>query len=161
MLSYIMAVASGLLLLAADQFTKYIVMQNMALHDTAKFLPGFMNFLYIHNEGGAWGFLEGHTWILLVVTIIIMIICVIMVIKIDKNSKLLFWAVCLILSGGFGNMIDRVFRNGKVIDFLNFLFIDFPVFNVADCGVVIGAGLLILYFILDMIREKNEKKEEV
>ena len=159
-LSYIMAVVVGVIFLIADQLTKYIVIQNMPLNSTKEFLPGFMNFHYIHNEGGAWGFLEGYTWILLSLTVIIMVVCVVMLFKSSSKSKVLFWAVSLIISGGIGNMIDRVFRNGKVIDFLNCEFIDFPVFNVADCAVVIGAGLLILYFILDTVREARQKKEE-
>ena len=68
---------------------------------------------------------------------------------------LFLWAGSLILSGGIGNLIDRIFRDGKVIDFLHATFINFPIFNVADCAVVIGAGLLIFYFVLDM---KNDAK---
>ena len=74
MISYVLAIVSFFLLIAADQVTKYIVVSNMALNSSAEFLPGFMNFWYIHNQGGAWGFLEGHTWILLSLTILIMII---------------------------------------------------------------------------------------
>ena len=55
-------------------------------------------------------------------------------------------------------MIDRIFNGGKVVDFLEVKFIDFPIFNIADCAVVIGAGLIILYFILDTVREEREKK---
>ena len=63
------------------------------------------------------------------------------------------------MSGGIGNLIDRIFRNGNVVDFLHFTFMpNFPVFNVADCGVVIGAGLLILYFIIEMINDSRAKK---
>lgn len=157
-MSYILAIICGVVALAADQLTKFIVTQNMQLNGSAEFISGFMDFWYIHNEGGAWGFLEGYTWILLSVTIVIMLICIAMLLKSNMKNKLLFWAVCLILSGGLGNMIDRLFRNGKVVDFMHFQFIDFPVFNVADCTIVVGSGLLILYFILDMIRENKEKR---
>ena len=59
------------------------------------------------------------------------------------------------------NMIDRVFRDGNVIDFLHFEFFpSFPVFNVADCAIVVGAGLLILYFLIDSVRESKRKSAE-
>lgn len=158
MISYILAMVCGGLFLAADQFTKYLVVSGMAYNSSKAFLPGFLGFWYIHNEGGAWGFLEGHTWILLSVTILIMLICVALILKLGTKNKLLFWAMCLILSGGLGNMIDRIFRHGKVVDFLHFEFIRFPVFNVADCAIVIGAGLLVLCFVLDTLRDARLKK---
>jgi signal peptidase II len=156
-ISYVLAIVSFFGLIAADQITKYIVVSNMALNSSRDFLPGFMNFWYIHNQGGAWGFLEGHTWILLSLTILIMIICVAMLLKFGIRNKLMFWSVTLILSGGTGNMIDRIFRSGKVVDFLHFEFIDFPVFNVADCAIVVGALLLVLYFAVDMYKESKEE----
>lgn len=157
MISYVLAIVSFFVLIAADQITKYIVISNMTLNSSVEFLPGFMNFWYIHNQGGAWGFLEGHTWILLSLTILIMIICVAMLLKFGIRNKLMFWSVALILSGGTGNMIDRIFRGGKVIDFMHFEFIDFPVFNVADCAIVVGALLLVLYFAVDMYKESKEE----
>lgn len=157
-MAYIVAVVLAVLFLGVDQLTKYIVMSNMELFESVPFIKGLMNFTYIHNTGGAWGILNKHTWILIVFTAIAMAICVFVLIKYAKANKVLFWALCLILSGGLGNMIDRIFRGGKVIDFLEFTFIDFPVFNVADIAVCIGAGLLMLYFVLDMIKEKKGNK---
>ena len=57
-------------------------------------------------------------------------------------------------------MYDRIFNEGRVIDFLRTLFIDFPIFNIADCAVVIGAGLLILHFVIDTVKEEKEKKAQ-
>lgn len=155
MLSCILAVVTGVILLVADQLTKYIVVHTLPLGASADFIPGFMGFWHIHNKGGAWGFLEGYTWILLSVTIIVMIICFAMILKHGVKNKLLFWAITLVLSGGIGNLIDRVFNSGEVVDFLHLEFIDFPVFNVADCSIVIGAGLLVVYFVVDLIRERR------
>ena len=71
----------------------------------------------------------------------------------------MFWAIVLVLSGGVGNMIDRIFRDGNVIDFLHFEFWPtFPVFNVADCAIVVGAGLLILYFFKGIVDEEKKKR---
>ncbi len=157
-MTYILAVVVSVLFLLADRFTKYLVVSNMALGDSIPFIPKFMDFTYIHNTGGAWGILSGHTWLLTVSTALLMTVCVIFFIKNGSKNPLLFWAVCFMLSGGIGNMIDRIFNRGRVIDFLRTLFIDFPIFNIADCAVVIGAGLLILYFVLDIIREEKQKK---
>ena len=89
-----------------------------------------------------------------------MAVCVFCLVKYGKN-KLFFWSVCLVLSGGVGNMIDRVFRGGSVVDFLHFEFWpSFPVFNIADCAVVIGGGMLVLYFVLDIINEYKKKRGE-
>lgn len=156
-MSYIIATAVAVLMLGLDQLTKYIVSANMELGQTIGFIDGFLDFTYIHNEGGAWGVLEGYRWVLLGVTAVVMLLLVFLIIKIGRKSKLFFWAGALIISGGLGNMIDRIFNGGKVVDFLHATFINFPIFNVADCAVVIGAGLLMLYFVLDTIRESKEK----
>ncbi len=159
MISYIFAIIVSVLVLTLDFYTKYLVKTSFALGQSKPFIDGLLNFVYIHNEGAAWGILSGKRVVLLVVTIAIMAICVFFMVKYARQSKLLFWAISLVLSGGIGNMYDRIFRNGKVIDFLHFEFWPtFPVFNIADCAIVIGAGLLILYFVLDMIKDYKEKK---
>lgn len=159
MISYIFAILCGILFLLADQLTKYFVSVNFFLGESREFLNGFIDLTYIHNRGGAWGMLYGRTYILIPVTLVIMVLCIILYAKYGKKSRLLLWAISLVLSGGIGNMIDRIFRDGNVIDFLHFEFFPaFPVFNIADCAIVIGSGLLILYFVLDAIREEKQKK---
>ena len=104
------------------------------------------------------GYLEGHTWGLLAMTIVIMLICLALLFKWGAKNKLLFWAMSLVLFGGLGNMIDRIFRDGNVVDFLHFEFWPtFPVFNVADCAIVIGVALLVIYFIFDTIKDMKAK----
>ena len=159
MISYILAVLCGALLILADQITKYYISANFLLGESREFINGFINLTYIHNRGGAWGLLYGHTLILVPITVVIMALCIFLYVKYGKKNRLLLCAISLVLSGGIGNMIDRVFRGGNVVDFLHFEFFpSFPVFNVADCAVVVGAGLLILYFILDTIKEEKQKK---
>lgn len=159
MISYILAVLCGALLILADQLTKYYISANFLLGESRGFINGFINLTYIHNRGGAWGLLYGHTLILVPITVVIMALCIFLYVKYGKKNRLLLWAISLVLSGGIGNMIDRIFRGGNVVDFLHFEFFpSFPVFNVADCAVVVGAGLLILYFILDTIKEEKQKK---
>lgn len=161
MISYVLAFLCGALLVLADQLTKNYISANFVLGESREFINGFINLTYIHNRGGAWGVLYGHTLILVPITLVIMALCVLLYVKYGKKSRLLLWAISLVLSGGIGNMIDRVFREGNVVDFLHFEFFPtFPVFNVADCAVVVGAGLLILYFILDTVKEEKQKKAE-
>lgn len=157
---YLLAGIISLLFLVADQLTKWYIASNFTLTQTKPFIEGLIDFTYVHNKGGAWGLMEGHTWILLSLTFFIMIVCIALLIKEGFKNKLLFFSVCLILSGGIGNMIDRIFRNGNVVDFIHLHFMpDFPVFNIADCAVCIGAGLLLLYFIIDMIKDYKIRRE--
>lgn len=158
MVSYILALIVGAAVLAADQYTKYFIMNNFSLGQGTDFIKGLIDIVYIHNKGGAWGILEGHTWGLLAMTVIIMLICIALLFKWGARNKLVFWAMSLVLFGGLGNMIDRIFRDGNVVDFLHFEFWPtFPVFNVADCAIVIGVALLILYFVVDTIRDLKAK----
>lgn len=161
MISYILAVLCGALIILADRLTKYYISVNFVLGESREFINGFINLTYIHNRGGAWGMLYGHTYILIPLTVVIMAVCVFLYIKYGNKSRLLLWAITFVLSGGIGNMIDRVFHGGNVVDFLHFEFFpSFPIFNIADCAIVVGAGLLILYFILDAIKEEKQKRAE-
>lgn len=160
MITYVLALVCGLLILSLDQLTKYIVSSTFSLGETKEFLNGFIEFCFVENPGSAWGMLAGKTYLLIGFTAIAMAACIFYYIKYGNKNRLLLWAISLVVSGGIGNMIDRVFRGGKVIDFLHFEFFPtFPVFNIADCAVVIGSGLFILYVVLDMIKESKSKKE--
>ena len=161
MISYILALTVGALVLAVDQYTKYFIMTNFELGQGTDFIKGVVDIVYIHNKGGAWGILEGHTWGLLAMTVIIMLVCIALLFKWGANNKLIFWAMSLVLFGGVGNLIDRIFRDGNVVDFLHFEFWPtFPVFNIADCAIVIGVALLILYFTVDTVKELKSKMSQ-
>lgn len=157
-MSAVLAIIVGAIIIAVDQLTKYIVVSSMTLYETVPFLSGFLDFYFTYNKGAAFGTFSGDTWFLITITGIIMVICVCMLVKRTFNSNWMFWALCLVLAGGLGNMIDRVFRGGKVVDFLKLGFIDFPVFNIADCAVCIGAIMIVIYFFKDFINETRNKK---
>lgn len=166
MISYLLAVLSGIVVLGIDQYTKCFIdnlytANGWQLGYSTEFLPGFIDITYIYNEGAAWGMLSGHTWLLVSITVVVMLVCIAMLLKFGFKDKLMFWAIMLVLSGGVGNMIDRIFRDGKVIDFLRFEFIDFPIFNVADCSIVIGAGLLMLYFLIGMVKDVKMRRADI
>ncbi len=161
MVSYLLAILTGLFAVGFDQYTKYLIKTTMALYDKKGFIPGFIEISFIENTGSAWGMLSGHTLLLVIFTVIVMIVLVVFLLKAGKKDKLLFWAIILVMSGGLGNMADRIFRGGRVVDFLHFEFYpSFPIFNVADCAIVVGSGLLILYFIIGAIKEKKKNKSE-
>lgn len=159
MITYILALVCGFVILGLDQLTKYYISTDMVLGESREFINGLIDIIYIHNRGGAWGMLSDHTWILTVVTIVVMGICVVFLVKYGAKNKLLFWGINLVMFGGIGNLIDRIFKGGNVIDFLHFEFWpDFPIFNIADCVIVIGAGMLILHYAIETVKEfKNPK----
>ena len=160
MISYILAVVTGIAVIFADQYTKIIAAANLKLGETTRFIDGFIDFTYVHNTGGAWGMLSGYTWLLVSIIIIVMLICIALLMRYGFKNKLMFWAITLVLAGGLGNMFDRIFRDGEVIDFLHFSFWkSFPVFNVADISIVVGAGLLMLYFIIGIIKDNKQRKK--
>ena len=161
MISYILAVLVALLAVGADQYTKYYIAANFAENESKELLGGIIDITYIHNDGAAWGMMKGHTWLLISITVVVMLVCFALLLKYGVKDKLMFWAVTLILSGGIGNMIDRIFRDGKVVDFLQFAFYkEFPIFNVADCAIVIGAAFLVLYFMLGILSEYRQKRKK-
>ena len=158
MVSYILAAITAILVLVADQFSKVFVSNNFEMAKSYEFLPGIIDITYIHNDGAAWGMLGGYTWLLLSITIVVMLACIALLLKWGLRDKITFWSAMLILSGGVGNMIDRIFRGGNVIDFLHFEFWPtFPVFNVADCAICVGAGLIILSLFKSIVDEQKKK----
>lgn len=162
MIAYILAVLCGALVMVFDQYTKHLIAANYVLGGKGKVLiPGLIDIIYVRNDGGAWGMLGGSTWLLLSLTVVIMLVCIALLLKYGAKNKFMFWAILLIISGGLGNMIDRIFRGGYVVDFLHFTFWDsFPVFNVADCAIVIGGTMLVLYLISGIFKEYRNKKKD-
>ena len=148
----------GVLLVVADQLIKLWAVSSLEPVGSITVIKNVFSLTYVENTGAAWGMMAGAKWYLILMPIII-IVAVLAFLFIKKlKNPLLLWACALIISGGVGNLIDRVFR-GFVVDYIHATFIDFPVFNLADCCITIGAGLLILYVILSEIKERKEKKE--
>ena len=146
-----------------DQITKYIAVVHLKPIGSVPIIRGVFHFTYTTNPGAAFSLFaaEDQRWIFMLVSSIAIIVMTAYLL-LDKSSGLFFHlAMGAILGGGIGNMIDRVFV-GEVVDFLDFCLINFPIFNVADCFVCVGAGLLFLAFFLDWRREvlsERAKKE--
>lgn len=146
-----------IVLVAGDQLLKYWTVSHLALGESASFLPGFMRLTRLHNYGAAWSSLSGKTAILLVITVLLMAAVVVLLLKKIVRHPLGVTACLLILSGGIGNMIDRVLR-GYVVDMFELTVFEYPVFNLADCFVVVGAVLGAVYYL--WFYDKYDKKEK-
>ena len=164
MTAIIVSVVLMAVAVALDQISKYIVVANLALHESIDVIPGVFRFTYIQNRGAAFGSLDNARWVFMILSTAMIIAILVYMFWKKPQNKLLLSSLTLIVGGGIGNMIDRIFL-GYVIDFLDFC--AFPnlwkwIFNVADACVCIGAGLLLLYMILDMVKEaKLEKKKKL
>jgi signal peptidase II len=159
MLLWILIMAASIIL---DQITKLIVVNTMTLAETIPLIEKVFSFTRVHNYGAAWGMLSNHRWIFIAVTALAIIILPIFLYKYRKLHFLFGFSLSLIIGGAVGNMIDRVFL-GYVIDFLQFTFIDFPVFNVADICVTCGAALMFIYLAFidkTLFAETPKKKKE-
>lgn len=145
---------------ALDQLTKILISNFYAVGESHAVIPGVLNFTYVKNPGAAWGMLSEHRWVFIVISAILIIILPIILYRYRKVHFLFGFSLSMIIGGAIGNMIDRVFA-GEVTDFIETAFMNFPVFNVADCFVTVGAALMFVYIIfIDKTIFKSDKKKE-
>ncbi len=145
------------IVLGLDILTKGIVLANMTLHQEIELIPGLFSFQLVNNPGAAFGILANQR-------ILFILIATAAVIAIGVFSRtppaqvgVAPWALGMIMGGASGNLVDRI-RFGPVVDFFLFSYQDwtFPNFNVADIGISVGVGLLILHLILTGETEQSE-----
>ena len=141
-----------------DQLTKYLVVNNLEIGESCLTIPHFIEIRYVRNYGGMMGTFEGMGRLLGAATILILAAGIILIILKKIRLGVPYVCITMIIAGGIGNLIDRM-RLGYVIDFINVLFVDFYVFNFADCLVTVGAFLLIFYEIYSMIKDPKKKVE--
>ena len=152
-----------------DQITKWIVLLNLPVGESVDLIPGVFRFTHIKNPGAAFGILENNRWVFIVISLVAVAAMVAYLVKYRPRDGWLYFPLCMIAGGGLGNMIDRLFYyeeggsfgEGLVVDFLDFC--AFPnlwhwVFNVADAFVVVGAGILFVYLVLDIIKDMKKEK---
>ena len=147
-------------IVALDQWTKALAIAA----DAAGSLPSksILGIFHISllpggNKGGMWGLFEGQTWLFILVMVAFLALLVVMVWKKWVTKKFEWVCLAAIAGGGIGNMIDRIFR-GYVVDMFDLLFMSYPIFNLADCFVVVGAILGAVYYL--WLYEKYDKKEK-
>ena len=146
----------AVLLVLADQAVKFAVRANIDLGQSVPFIPCVMDLTYVRNTGAAFSILRQHTLLLtLTSAAVVLVMCCLIVNGFFKNA-LGRWAAALVRAGGMGNLIDRAVF-GFVTDMFQTTFMDFAVFNVADCCITIGVPLLLAYVLLYVGREGNPK----
>ena len=131
-------------LIIFDQITKKIVLARL-VGNPFVLIEGVFEFRYLENRGAAFGILQNSIPFFIVIAVVILVIVIWCFLRLPAGKHYLPFNIALLLlfSGAVGNMIDRIFRQ-YVVDFMYFRLIDFPIFNVADCYVTIGAALVII-----------------
>lgn len=151
-------------LVAGDRFTKWLITSNMQPSDTIHLIKigdkEVLNLYYTLNNGAAFSKLSGKTVFLIVITSLVILWLLFLMIAKKVHRPVYLASISLIIGGGVGNLIDRIFNDGLVVDFIDFRIINFPIFNFADICAVCGAGLLLLTVITDEIREFKRKRRE-
>ena len=170
--TYFVAIMVAIFVFVFDMLTKYLLIGSLIpnVGDSASFIEGFINFVHVQNFGASWGIFGGQTWLLIVISLVVTAVLLWFYIKKIKNSNsvkgmqiLLSVTIGFIVGGCLGNLYDRLVF-GYVRDFINFQFINFPVFNIADSAITIGVVLFIVYFIIEFVREsklEKAKKEDM
>ena len=154
---FLLYAAALLVMIAGDQALKGWTVSHLELGESAPFIPAIMQLTRVHNYGAAWSSLSGKTVLLIAVTAVMMIAVAVLLIRRVVRHPLGVAACLLILGGGIGNIIDRI-RLGYVVDMFDLLLFSYPVFNLADCFVVVGAILGAVYYL--WIYEKFDARKK-
>ena len=173
-LSPLVCSLSFVLVLLLDLLTKGLLIPKYMpnVGDSMKVIPGFISFIYVKNKGAAWGIMQNGTIFLSIVSLIgslaILAFYVVRLIQAKEKSSILLAIVTgLIVGGAIGNLVDRL-AFGYVRDFINFDFMNFPVFNFADSAITVGIIMFIFYLAFSFQKEtpdiqiftKKDKKDE-
>lgn len=159
--------AIAIVVLLLDRATKWLIVNRLDLHETRSVIGDFFSITSHRNTGAAFSILEGQRWFFLTITVVVLAGLIWYMLKMIRTRKVLMcWALGLIMGGATGNFVDRALT-GEVVDFLQFRFVFdwfghhvnyiFPIFNVADMGIVIGVGLVFLDTLIEWRNEKRGK----
>lgn len=154
-------------LLVLDQLTKHLAVVHLKGQPAISLIKGVLELDYLENRGVAFGMFQGQRVMILLVGIVFLAVILFVMYRmpVDKKFVVLHVVFSCIIAGGIGNMIDR-FSLGYVVDFISFVLINFPIFNVADCYVVCATIVLFIMFLfvlkeedLDFLSFKKSKEK--
>lgn len=134
-------------LVVVDQLVKFLVRANIPLGEGVPFIPHILQLTYYQNTGAAFSIFEQHTWILTLISTAASVLLIVLLAKRTFNHPFAMVSLALVLAGAVGNLIDRLFL-GYVTDMFQTLFMNFPIFNVADICIVCGGIAFCVYFLL-------------
>jgi len=152
---------AAVVVFAIDYFSKRAIKSSLDLYEQIKVIGNFFLITSIRNRGAAWSILQDQRALFIVITIVVAVaILWYMHRTYPKGKVLMMSALSLVLGGALGNFLDRAIY-GEVVDFLqlNFGSYTFPIFNIADCAICIGVGLIILDSALTSSKEKKGSHE--
>lgn len=158
-----------MLLLALDQFSKYLAITKLKDKPACVLIDGVLELNYLENRGSAFGMLQNQKVFILFMGFVFLAVVLFFLFKMPDDKKYRAIHICLsaVIAGGIGNMIDR-FRFDYVVDFISFVLIHFPIFNVADCYIVVAVILLFILFLfvyeekdLEFLNFKQNKYREI
>ncbi len=145
----------SLIVIVADQLTKFIVSTTMDLGQSIPIINNFLYFTYIRNPGAAFGILPHQTLFLVLVTVLVVALILYYFKVLSPKYKYVRLGLSMQMGGAIGNLIDRVRDDSHVIDFINFTIFP-PIFNLADMAIVIG---IIIFLVSFWYTEKKESEE--
>lgn len=145
----------AIVLLVLDQYTKYLAIIKLKGQSAYVLIDGVLELQYLENRGSAFGMLQNQKYFILFVGIVFLAVIFFFLLKLPQQKKFSPMHILLscIIAGGIGNMIDRI-RFDYVVDFISFILIDYPIFNVADCYIVCGTIVLFVLFLF-VYKEKD------
>lgn len=147
-------------IIGLDQLTKWLAVIFLQGIPTFPLWEEVLHFTYVENPGMAFGMMQNNRWVFMVFSSVAIVGLSVYLFRFRPGSRWMQVSLAMIIGGGIGNMIDRV-ALGYVIDFIDFTLIDFAVFNVADSFVCVGAGMVIVYLIADIVKDLKKSKAKV
>ncbi len=152
-----MIILISFIVIIIDFITKLIISNNLVMNTSVEIIPNFFSLTYTHNYGGAWSIFNNNTLAITIISFIVIIGIIYYLLKNKVTKKIEIIGYSLLLGGAIGNFIDRIVY-GYVIDFFDFYIFgyDFPIFNIADIGIVVGIVLLMVTMILEVYKNDNK-----
>lgn len=163
-LTLIIGCICAAVLVVIDQLIKIRVVEDFSLHESREWLKigdlDIMHLTYVLNSGAAFSSFSGRRIMLILIPVVLTILCLFGLLYFAKLSKLSVVGVTMVLGGGVGNLIDRLFNGGEVVDYFDLQLFDFAVFNFADVCICVGVALVAIYLIiLEPIALKHTEKK--